>query len=387
MEPLVLPIALLAAAGFLSSAGARVIDPLLAPMAQDLHVSIPAVSIVIAAFTIPYGLNQLLLGPMGDRYGKLRVILGALIAYAVATAGCAFARNLLTLTLLRALAGASSAGLIPVCLAYIGDCVPYSLRQVVLGRFLTGVTLALMAAGPIGGAFGQYISWRGVFLLLSAGALLLATLIGLRLRQVPDSRHDGALLDFRPYGTLARHPLARRLLLATMVEGALMAGSFPFLAPYLHVRFGLAFGPIGLVLACFGVGAFLYTRYAKALVHRLGEPGLVVIGGFGMAAALACSMALPNWIGFLAVELVLGLGYLMLHGVLQTRATEMLPVARGTAVASFALMLFVGQALGALAIGLAISRLGYSWAFRLDAVLILALTLFLFGLLRRSEVH
>src|SRR5690242_3400064 len=151
-----LPLGLLAAAGFLSSAGARVVDPLLAAIANDFGTTIPAVSIVVAAFTLPYGLLQLVLGPVGDRFGKLRLMLAALLGYAVFTGACGLARNLTALTLLRACAGGASAGLIPVCLAYIGDSVPYGIRQVTLSRFLIGVMLAQTIAGPVGGAFAEY---------------------------------------------------------------------------------------------------------------------------------------------------------------------------------------------------------------------------------------
>ena len=88
----ILPLGLLAAAGFLSSAGARVVDPLLHAIATDFSVTVPQVSVVIAAFTLPYGLNQLVLGPVGDRFGKLRVMLGALLGYALFT-GCARSRT------------------------------------------------------------------------------------------------------------------------------------------------------------------------------------------------------------------------------------------------------------------------------------------------------
>jgi MFS family permease len=113
-----LPLGLLAAAAFLSSGGARVIDPLLHAIATDFATTVPAVSIVVAAFTLPYGLCQILLGPLGDRIGKLRVILGALVAYAVATGACALAADLPMLTLLRVAAGAASAAVIPLGMAY-----------------------------------------------------------------------------------------------------------------------------------------------------------------------------------------------------------------------------------------------------------------------------
>jgi len=58
-----------------------------------------------------------------------------------------------------------------------------------------------------------------------------------------------------------------------------------------------------------------------------------------------------------------GYGFFMLHNTLQTRATEMYPVARGTAIAVFAMALFWGQAIGVWAFGRAIVWTGYEAAF------------------------
>ena len=44
----------------------------------------PSVAILLAAFTLPYGLLQLVVGPLADRVGKGKVLTGALLAYAVA---------------------------------------------------------------------------------------------------------------------------------------------------------------------------------------------------------------------------------------------------------------------------------------------------------------
>jgi predicted MFS family arabinose efflux permease len=209
-----LPLGLLAAAGFLSAAGARVVDPLLSLMAHDFSTTVPAVSVIIAAFTLPYGLNQLLLGPLGDRYGKLRVMLGALIGYTVFTTLCATASGLPSLTLLRACAGASSAGLIPVCLAYIGDAVPYEMRKITLSRFATGVVLAQIMAGPLGGAIGEFVGWRGVFLLLGSVGVVVAATLAVRMRALPD-RRNGRAVSGAAYRALLARSDARMLLLVT----------------------------------------------------------------------------------------------------------------------------------------------------------------------------
>ena len=215
-----IPLGLLAAAGFLSSAGARVVDPLLHAIATDFAVTVPQVSVVIAAFTLPYGLNQLVLGPVGDRFGKLRVMLGALVGYAVFTGLCAVATSLPGLTLMRACAGAASAGLIPVGMAYIGDAVPYEQRQVTLSRFLTGIVLAQTLAGPVGGVFGQYVGWRGVFLVLSGLAIALAAVLARRIRGLPDRRNPGRMINPENYRRMARNPIGRLVLLAAALDGA-----------------------------------------------------------------------------------------------------------------------------------------------------------------------
>jgi predicted MFS family arabinose efflux permease len=60
--------------------------------------------------------------------------------------------------------------------------------------------------------------------------------------------------------------------------------------------------------------------------------------------------------------------------VLQARATEALPEARGTAVAGFAMSLFLGQSLGAIIFGTLIATAGFGPSFLVSAVGILALT-------------
>jgi predicted MFS family arabinose efflux permease len=382
-DPPGLPIALLAAAGFLSSTGARVIDPLLSVIAQDFDTTIPAVSIVVAAFTLPYGLFQIAIGPVGDRVGKLRVVHWAVMAFALATAACALATGVVSLAVLRVAAGAASAAVIPVAMAYIADAVPYAERQVTLSRFLNGMVLSQILAGPLGGVFGEFVGWRGVFLLLAAGGVGLWVGLGRHLARqavTPDRAPSFSLVN---YLRLAGNPMARRILLCALLDGVLMMGCFPFLAPYMHDQFGLAYALVGLVLACFGFGVLIYTRSVRWLIPRLGEPGCVLAGGLVMAGAVAAGVLGPSWWLFIPVEALMGLGFYLFHGVMQARATELLPQARATAVSSFAFVLFLGQAIGALAIGGLIGRLGYRGAFLADAGGIVALAAGLALVLRR----
>jgi predicted MFS family arabinose efflux permease len=380
-----LPLPLLTTAAFLSAAAARSIDPLLVILARDFQTSVSAVSVIIASFTTAYGCSQLLYGPAGDRFGRLRLLLGALIAYAILMAACASAGSLYALILLRAGAGAACGGLLPVCLAYLGDWVPYRERQIVISRVLTGFLVGQTLAGAIGGVFGQYLGWRAVFLILAGGGAATSLWLAIRLRGFPDRQSEVFVPSLRNYSQLARDRTARRLLVATLVEGALLAGGFPFVAPFLHDGFGLSYAAAGLVLACFGIGAFVAAKSACWSVPRFGEPGLVLAGGALVIVGFVLAAVSPVWPLLIATEAFLGFGYLTLHTVLQTRATELCPERRGTAVSCFVLMLFLGQSLGALVMSGLIAWLGYRDAFALDAIAVVPLVLWLRAFLRASR--
>lgn len=110
-------------------------------------------------------------------------------------------------------------------------------------------------------------------------------------------------------------------------------------------------------------------------MRRFGEARLLWLGGVALAAGLLALALAPAWPVVFALQILLGLAFYMFHGVLQTRATEALPEARGTAVGAFALALFLGQSAGALAFGLALLAVGYRGAFALAGGGVLALTL------------
>ena len=67
---------LLAAGGFVSGLSIRLAEPLLPKVAHDFGVSVAAASVLITGFTLAYGLFQLVHGPLGDRIGKLRAVVG-----------------------------------------------------------------------------------------------------------------------------------------------------------------------------------------------------------------------------------------------------------------------------------------------------------------------
>ena len=130
-------LAALATVHFCSSAMMRVCDPMLPALAQAFGVTTGRAALTVSVYAVAYGLLQLLFGPLGDRYGKRRVIGCAALGCVVGNVLALFAVSLERLVVARFLAGATAAGIIALVLAWVGDTVPYADRQPVLARFLT----------------------------------------------------------------------------------------------------------------------------------------------------------------------------------------------------------------------------------------------------------
>src|SRR5690348_14948046 len=94
-------IVLLAFAGLVSAANLRICDPLLPQIAGELGVTIGAAGTIVTAFALSYGLFQVVVGPLGDAQGKVRLIVAGCFWAGSATMVCAASSNLAGLTVLR----------------------------------------------------------------------------------------------------------------------------------------------------------------------------------------------------------------------------------------------------------------------------------------------
>lgn len=344
-----LAIVLLSVAAFASAANMRVLDPLLVQLGQEFHVTPGAASIASTVFLFANGVFVLVHGPFGDRYGKMPVVAIACVAAALCCLMSALSISLGMLAGARFLTGVTSSAIIPLAIAWLGDNVSYDKRQATLARFLTGQTLGLMTGAAMGGALGDWLGWRSVFwvlcaIYLVAGAALFAVMRARPEVARPGERAPGSMVG-QMLGVL-RRPWARTVIIVVALEGGVFWGCFTFVGTDLHLRFGLGFAAVGLAVAAFGGGGFVYVTIAHHLVRLLGERGLVLWGGTGLGLSFALLAIAPNPVFAFGAIVLSGITFYMLHNTLQTSATQMAPEARGSSLALFALCLFVGQAIG-----------------------------------------
>jgi predicted MFS family arabinose efflux permease len=367
----------LALASFASQAMVRAGDTLLPQIAADFGVTVGVASIVITAYAATHGSMQFVSGPVADRFGKYRTVALACALSSVTVALCGLASTLNNLTLARLASGMTAAWILPIGLAYIGDVVPYDRRQQVLGQFLAGQVLGQMFGQAAGGIVGDYFGWRMMFFLLAGMLALAALACG---HQLATNAATNADRDKpKSAGLIASYKivLASRwavfLMVAAGLEGALFQGVFPYVSADLHLRFGLSFAAIGIVIGIFATGGLLYAATVRALMRRFGQIGIANIGGVLMGLAFLVLAVEPVWYFAPLATLTVGVGFFMLHNTLQTEATQMAPAARGTGVALFASVYFLGQTAGVALAAPIMDRYGAQPLFVISALALPAL--------------
>jgi predicted MFS family arabinose efflux permease len=367
---------LLALTGFASMASMRICDPMLVVLGEEFQVSTGDASAVVSAYAVLYSVSQLLYGPLGDRFGKLRVVSLAVLACAVISAITALSNSLSMLVIMRSLMGAAAAGVIPLGMAWVGDRVPYARRQETLAKLMSATVLGMMAGLWFGGFTADTLGWRTAFFVLSAlfavAAVLLLRLLRAGAAPVAGDA-PGLWASFRTTGSLLAMPRVRWVLAVTAAEGALVFGAMAFMPTHLHQHHGLSVVAAGSVMMLYGLGGLLYSQMARRWLAWLGERGLARTGaGLVAVGFLLLAWGTSAWWGMLGC-LLSGLGFYMLHNTLQVQATQMAPVARGTAVTLFASSLFLGQSTGVLLMAQSVDIGGLAYAFSAAALGVMAL--------------
>ena len=350
-------ILLLSIAAFASAASLRVTDALLPRIASQFGIGLAGASAVITSFSVAYGLMQLLFGPLGDRFGKLRVISVASGGAALASLACYSAHGFEVLVAARIAAGGFCACIIPLSMAWIGDVVPYEERQPVLARFLLGQILGVSGGAALGGFAAASSDWRWPF--AGLGAWLAAACVALALvaRRDPAPRAASSRFFHDLAGVLSAR-WARVVVITVFVEGMLVFGALAFVPTHLHFERGMKLSTAGLVLMAFGFGGAGFALLVRYAVRRLGETGLAIGGTLLLAGGLALVALLPWAAAAPAGCFLAGFGFYMLHNTLQTNGTQMSPQRRGAGMALFASCYFLGQTAGVAIAGAAAQAWG-----------------------------
>lgn len=319
------------------------IGPLLVLIAADFGVSLGTAAAVATLYLFLYGVLQPVYGVLSDRFGRVRVMRAALVGVVASNVFCSLAPSVGSLVVGRGVAAGFAAALLPTSLVYVGDKVPFSQRQRVIANVLGAGALGTVGATVVSGVIGGHVSWRIVFLVTAALALIDTVVLRHLPESLPARASAGPLVQIP---RVLRQPWALFLFALAAAEGAAMLGFVTFLAPALQTH-GVSSAQAGLVVAVYGVAVFAGLQLVKRLLRRLHASPVTLIstgGSLLLTAYLVAATAqgVPN---ILAASLLIGVAFSFMHSTLQTWATEVVPEARGTATSLFVTSVFTGASI------------------------------------------
>ena len=371
-------LAALAGAILLASLGISIATVALPSLATVFAVGVQQVQWVVLAYLLALTCVIVVAGRMGDLYGNRRVLIGGILLFTLASAGCAVVPTLSWLIAGRALQGLGAATLM---------ALPLSIAKTLIAKERLGASIGLLgsmsafgtALGPsVGGMLIAEFGWRSVFVLLTlCGSGLLAltvTGIGKTTPTGNSARIDwagsawlsvallcfalaasggrvgvtiapwmllllatAALLIFIRTELAAPHPLipvalacgrgiatslSMNLVVATIMMSTLVVGPL-----FLSFGLGLSDAGTGLVMAAGPGAAALSGAPAGRLADRFGTDR-TLLAGLLLASVGLC--------GFAVLPVLIGIPGYILAMVLMTPGFQLFLAANNTAAMNLA---------------------------------------------------
>ena len=375
---------LLGMAGFVVMADNWVVAPILPSIAHNLNIDIGQAGLLITAYMIPFGLFQIIFGPLADRYGKKQVITFSVIMFTLAAGLCTLGSSLTTLSIFRALTGVFAASVMPISLAMIGDSFPMKERQGAIGTFMGISFLGQGLSMVIGGTIAFFFNWRGVFGAYAVFSLIPVLFLIVNYKALPSEKHPDSQI-FTPYLKLLGSSTSLFTYILILLEGAFIVGSFSYAGAYISKTYGFNNFYIGLIMTGFGIMTVIGGRLSGQVAMKMGARNIL---GLGLLAAALADFAIYRYGGILPFMIIgvalLGLGFIFTHSTLLTRATEFAQQARGSAMSLVAFCFMGGGGVGTAIGGRIVSAGGLSNLFGIYGIA-LAVTLGLGLVLIRGQ--
>lgn len=272
----------------LSALGPFSIDtylPSFPDIAQRLGATQIEVQQTLSAYLFSFAAMTLWHGAIADRFGRRRVILGALALFGVASLGCMLAGSIGQLWFWRAIQGVTAGAGIVISRAIVRDLHDGADAQRLMAQITMMFALAPAIAPVIGGWLQSAFGWRSVFAFLSLSTivLLIACLYLLPETLPPEKRQS-----------------LRPAYLASTYRKVFSSPRFLFACAALALNFG---------------GFFIYVLSSPVfLMHHLGLPETAFLWLFGpaMLGLMSGSWCSGRLAGRLAPGRTIALGYLVM---------------------------------------------------------------------------
>ncbi|KAI9598081.1 major facilitator superfamily-domain-containing protein [Syncephalis fuscata] len=160
---------------FLASLDQTIITTALPQISSDFN-ALDQVSWIGAAYLLTSTATRPLYGRFSDIFGRKPVFLAATVVFLAGSFGCGIAPNIVTLIIMRAIAGIGGGGFLTMTMIIISDIVPPRQRGQYAGIIGAIFSFSSVIGPLLGGFFTDHLTWRWAFYInLPIGAITIVT--------------------------------------------------------------------------------------------------------------------------------------------------------------------------------------------------------------------
>lgn len=353
--------------------GLSLVAPILPLYAREFGVSRAAAGGLISSFALARLIFDIFGGPIVDRVGSRRIMVGGALILSVASVFAALAPNYQILLLSRFVEGVGSAAFATAAMHYLIVTTDVAERGRVMARFQMGLVGGITIGPVVGGFASELGDFTTPFWIYAVIGLVIAVVAGRYIRDIPPS---GATLRqvYGAAGRLVRRPAYVALMFVSFALFFMRGGVNITLIPlYGAEGIGLGADQIGTVLAGAALMNLLVVNPGGWLVDTVGRKPVLVVG----LLVTAPMVALYGWANSYGTLLLVGLGYGLVTSLAAlpppTLAGDLAPPgAAGASVGLYRVAGDLGLVVGPLVLGSIVEDGSFRLGFGVSAALLVA---------------
>jgi predicted MFS family arabinose efflux permease len=262
----------------LNHADRQVVYTLFPALQKEFGYSDAVLGLTGSLFLWVYGLGSPIAGILGDRWSKVRLVVGSLAVWSAFTVLSGLSPNGAFLLVCRALLGISECLFMPAAFALMANAHPPESRSKAISIFATSQLIGVAAGGSVSGYIAEHFHWRYSFILLGAAGILFAFPLWRFLSRVPphftaSAKSDAAQLA--SFLSLFRIPSLRIVTLFVSIATFGLFLVYSWLPTFLYDKFSLGMARASFEASVYPqIGTALGLLTGGALADRLFRRGI-----------------------------------------------------------------------------------------------------------------